>query len=180
MKYSIELYFERSFEEKLCSLWTELQSAGLPSVLPQMGSRPHLTLIILDRCDEDHVAGLIDRHVKGHFKFSIAFPAFSIISGVRNSVFLTPAIKPELIDIQRSLYNLIEENSYSIQEHYAPHNWLPHCSISKGLSPAEALKTLEVCLYYGIKGETWVTDIGFIKFRPRKVIKTIGIADKND
>ena len=93
MTYSIELYFDRRFEEKLRSLWDELEKAGLPSV-------------------------------------------FS--------------------------------------------NWLPHCSISKGLSPAEALKTLEVCLYYGIKGETWVTDIGFIKFRPRKVIKTIGIADKND
>ena len=180
MTYSIELYFDRRFEEKLRSLWDELEKAGLPSVFSKMGSRPHLTLIILDRCDEDHVAGLIDRHVKRHFKFSIAFPAFSIIPGVRNSVFLTPVIKPELIDIQRKIANLLEENGYAIQKHYEPHNWLPHCSISKGLSPAEALKTLEVCLYHGIKGETWVTDIGFIKFRPRKVIKTIGMADKND
>ena len=180
MTYSIELYFDRSFEEKLRSLWDELEKVGLPSIFSKMGSRPHLTLIILDRCDEDHVAGLIDRHVKGHFKFSIVFPAFSIIPGVRNSVFLTPVIKPELIDIQRSLYNLIEENSYSIQEHYAPHNWLPHCSISKELSPVEALKTLEVCLYCGLKEDALVTEIGLIEFRPRKMIKTIGLSDRYD
>ena len=174
MTYSIELYFDRRFEEKLRSLWDELEKVGLPSIF---SSRPHLAFI-LDRCV--HVAGLIDRHVKGHFKFSIVFPAFSIIPGVRNSVFLTPVIKPELIDIQRKIAHLLEENGYAIQKHYEPHNWLPHCSISKGLSPAEALKTLEVCLYHGIKGKTWVTDIGFIKFRPRKVIKTIGMADKND
>ena len=180
MKYSIELYFERRFEEKLRSLWDELERAGVPSILSKIGSRPHLTLIILDNCDKGHVASLIDRHVRGRFKFPLTFPAFSVIHGVRNSVFLTPVIKPELIDIQRSLYNLIQENGHSIQKHYEPHNWLPHCSISKELSPAEALKTLEVCLYCGIKGETTVTEIGFIEFRPRKVIKTAGLSNHYD
>ena len=180
MTYSIELYFDRRFEEKLRSLWDELERAGVPSVLPKIWSRPHLTLIILDDCDEDHVANLIDGCMKRRFKFSLTFPAFSIIPGVQNSVFLTPVIKPELIDIQRSLYNLIQENGHSIQKHYAPYNWLPHCSISKELSPAEALKTLEVCLYCGTKGETTITEIGLIEFRPRKMIKTIGLADRYD
>ena len=177
MTYSIELYFDLEFEEKLRSLWHDLERAGVPSVLSKIGSRPHLTLIVLDNCDEDHVANLLDRHMKGRFKFSLVFPAVSIIPGDQNSVFLTPAIKPELIDIQSTLFNLLKENGYSIQKHYGPHNWLPHCSISKELSLNEALKTLEVCLYCGIKGEALVTEIGFIEFRPRRVIKIIGLLD---
>jgi 2'-5' RNA ligase len=137
----------------------------------KIGSRPHLSLLILDECNIDHVANLIDHTIKSCYKFPITFPAFSLIPGDQQAVFLTPAMNSELIEMQLRLYNLLEEMGYSIRKYYKPHNWLPHCSISKELSPAESLKTLEVCQVSAAIGETLVTDIGFIEFRPRKVIR---------
>ncbi|MGD9009418.1 MAG: 2'-5' RNA ligase family protein [Desulfobacteraceae bacterium] len=171
MGYSIELYFEHDFEEKLRSLWDELERAGVPSILHKIGSCPHLSLLILDECNVDHVADLIDGAIMGRYKFPITFPAFSLIPGHQQAVFLTPVMNAELIEMQRRLYRLMVENGYSVQKYYKPHNWLPHCSISKELSPAESLKTLEVCQVSTAIGETLVTDIGFIEFRPRKVIR---------
>jgi 2'-5' RNA ligase len=171
MGYSIELYFEHGFEERLRSLWDELERAGVPSILQKIGSRPHLSLLILDECNVDHVTDLIDSAVKGLYKFPVTFPAFSLIPGNQQAVFLTPAMNSELIEMQLRLYNLLEENGYSIRKHYNPHNWLPHCSISKELSSAESLKTLEVCQVSTAIGETLVTDVGFIEFRPRKDIR---------
>jgi 2'-5' RNA ligase len=171
MGYSIELYFEHGFEEKLRSLWDELERAGVPSILHKIGSRPHLSLLILDECNVDHIADLIDSAVKDLYRFPVTFPAFSLIPGLQQSVLLTPAMNPELIEMQRCLYNPLEEKGYSVRKYYKPHNWLPHCSISKELSPAESLKTLEVCQDSAAIGETFVTDVGFIKFRPRKVIE---------
>lgn len=179
MGYSIELYFEPKFEEKLRSLWDELERIGVPSILQKIGSRPHLSLLVFENCNVDHVAGLIDIGIKGLFTFPITFPAFSIIPGNQHSVLLTPTINPGLIDFQKSLYNLLKRNGYSTRIYYEPHYWLPHCSISKELSRTEALKTLEVCLNIATLGEALVTDIGFIEFRPRKVIKTIGLANSN-
>ena len=171
MGYSIELYFEHGFEAKLRSLWDELERAGVPSILHKIGSRPHLSLLILDQCNVDHVADLIDSGIKGLSKIPITFPAYSLIPGNQQTVFLTPEMNSDLIEMQRRLYNLLEEKGYAVRKYYKPHNWLPHCSISKELSPAESLKTLEVCQDSAAIGETLVTDVGFIEFRPRKVIR---------
>jgi hypothetical protein len=180
MGYSIELYFERRFEENLRSLWDMLERTGVPSILKRIGSRPHLSLMVFDDCNVDHVACLLDIGIKGLCKFPIIFPAFSIIPGNQHSVLLTPTINQGLIDIQKSLYDLLAKNGYSTRKHYKPHNWYPHCSISKELSPTEAQKTIEICINYATIRETLVTDIGFIEFRPRKVIKTIGLVDGNN
>ncbi len=180
MGYSIELYFEHRFEENLRSLWDELERAGVPSILQKIGSRPHLSLMVFDNCNVDQIASLLDTGVKGLCTFPITFPAFSIIPGSQHSIFLIPTINQRLINIQKRLYNLFVKNGYSSQKHYEPHNWLPHCSISKELSYTEALKTIEVCLSIATAKETLVTDIGFIEFRPRKAIKTIGLTDSND
>ena len=136
--------------------------------------------MVFDDCNVDHVASLLDIGIKRLCKFPIIFPAFSIIPGNQQSVFLTPTINQGLIDVQKSLYDLLIENGYSTRKHYRLHNWLPHCSISKELSPKEAQKTLEVCLNFATIRETLVTKIGFIEFRPRKVIKTICLADSNN
>lgn len=177
MGYSIELYFECGFEEKLRSLWDELEKAGVPSILQKIGSRPHLSLLIFDKCNVKHIADIIELGIKGYHKFPITFPAISLIPGKQQTVFLTPVINSELIAIQDGLYNLLDETGCFVREHYEPHNWLPHCSISKELSAVEALKTLEVCQNSLATGKTWITDVGFIEFRPRKVIKTIGLID---
>ena len=162
------------------SLWDILESNGVPSILQRIGSRPHLSLMVFNNCNVDHFSSLLDIGVNGICTFPITFPAFSITFGSQFSIFLTPTINQKLIDIQKRLYNLFAENGYYTQKHYEPHNWLPHCSISKELSHTDVLKTLEVCLSAAPAKETLVTDVGFIEFRPRKVIKTIGLTDSND
>jgi hypothetical protein len=177
MAYSIELYFDCEFEEKLRSLWDKLEKAGVPSILQKIDSRPHLSLLIMDKCIVEHVAEIIELGIKGYRTFPITFPAISLIAGKQQAVFLTPGINSELIAIQNGLYNLLKDAGYSIREHYEPKNWLPHCSISKELSAVEALKTIEVCQRSLTIEKAWVTDIGCIEFRPRKVIKTVGLVD---
>jgi hypothetical protein len=144
MGYSIELYFERKFEEMIRSLWDELEREGVPSILQKIGSRPHLSLIILEKCKIHHVTELIDICIKGQLQFTISFQAISLIPGLQQSVFLAPAINLDLIKIQQSLYRHLTGNKCCIKKHYEPDSWLPHCSISKELSHDEAIKTLEI------------------------------------
>jgi hypothetical protein len=176
MGYSIEVYFEPRFEETIRSVWNALAEAGVPSIMQTIGSRPHLSLLVLDACNPARVADLMDRVIDGKRRFPIRFAAFSVIPGHTQTVFLTPAISPTLIAMQREFYCLLVENGYGVRKNYAPHRWLPHCSISKELTPADALKTLAICQATAAVGETCITDVGFIEFRPRKEIKTVALA----
>ena len=177
MSYSVELYFEHDFEQKLRSLWDDLAKVGVPSILQKIGSRPHLSLLILDECDAEKVAGAIEDGIRGQRKFPVTFPAVSLLPGRQQTVFLTPSVNAELVAMQGGLHSLLDKTGCLIREHYRPRNWLPHCSISKELSAADAIKTLEICQKSPPTGETRITEIGFIEFRPRKVIRTMGLRD---
>ena len=116
MGYSIELYFEREFEDKLRLLWEALDKYGVPSILHKIGSRPHLSLSILDKCDTEQIARIIAPGIEKNYPFPITFPA---------------------------------------------------------------IKTLEIFQNSSAIGKTWVTEIGFIEFRPRKVIRTMRLTENN-
>jgi hypothetical protein len=177
MGYSIELYFESEFEKKVRSLWDELEGAGVPSIMQNIGSRPHLSLLILDKCNVQHLAGIIEQEIREYCKIPITFPAISVIPGRQQTVCLTPIVTFEMVAIQKGLFMLLDELGYSVRKHYEPNNWLPHCSISKELSASDMLKTLDICQKYFTSEKTWTTDAGFVEFRPRKVIKTIELRE---
>jgi hypothetical protein len=61
MGYSIELYFDPRFEEKIRRLWNDLAESGVPSILHQIGSRPHLSLAVLENIPEVQVSNLLAR-----------------------------------------------------------------------------------------------------------------------
>lgn len=179
MGYSIELYFEREFEDKLRLLWDALDKNRVPSILQKIGSRPHLSLSLLDKCNTEQIARIIAPGIEKHYQLPITFPAFSLIPGEQQAVFLTPIITSELVAIQGCIYNILRKAGHSVRENYKPHNWLPHCSISKELSAAAAIKTLEICQNSSAIGKTWATEVGFIEFRPRKVIRTMRLTENN-
>ena len=85
MGYSIELYFEREFEDKLRLLWEALDKYGVPSILQKIGSRPHLSLSILDKCDTEQIARIIAPEIEKHYPFPITFPAIKTLEICQNS-----------------------------------------------------------------------------------------------
>ncbi len=176
MGYSLELYFEFRFEEKIRALWGALEKAGVPSLLHKIGSRPHLSLVVLDDCMANQAAELMESGIRRYSVFPITFSAIALIPGKQQAVFLVPAMSSFLLEIQRDLYHLLQKGGYPIREHYEPHKWLPHCSISKELSSPEALATIEVCQRHSAIGSTMVTEVGFIEFRPRKEIRLFGLS----
>jgi len=175
MGYSIELYFDLQFEEKIRLLWDELAVAGVPSILQIIDSRPHISIAVLENIDEVQVSILFENFIKKIPEFVIEFPAIALIPGKQQTVFLAPATNILIIEMQRSLYNLLLKNSYPPLERYRPNKWLPHCSISKELSSLDSLTTIEICQKSSVTGMAKVVEAGFIEFRPRKEIKRVGL-----
>lgn len=178
MGYSIELYFDFQFEEKIRLLWDKLAEAGVPSILHRIGSRPHISLAVIESIHEVQVSNLFEDFFKEFSEFFIEFPAIALIPGKQQAVFLAPATNILIFEMQRTLYYLLQKSGYPSLERYEPNKWLPHCSISKELSSTDALTTVAICQNSSVTGMTKVIEAGIIEFRPRKEIKKFGL--KND
>ena len=178
MAFSIQLYFDSEFEEKIAALWASLEAAGMPSILHKMGSRPHLSLVILKNCVAHQVADLVEGASREYSCFPVTFSAIALTPGEQQTVFLSPTMNPTLLVIQRTIYTLLKENGDTAEENYQPHHWLPHCSISKELSSTDALRTIGICQNHPIIGAATATEIGFIEFRPRKELKTFRLRNR--
>ena len=76
MGYSIELYFDFQFEEKIRLLWDKLAEAGVPSILHRIGSRPHISLAVIESIHEVQVSNLFEDFFKEFSEFFKHYKAF--------------------------------------------------------------------------------------------------------
>ncbi|VFQ44822.1 2'-5' RNA ligase family protein [Desulfoluna butyratoxydans] len=168
MGYSIELYFDPDFEAAIRRVWDVLAASGVPSVLQQIGGRPHLSLAVLSSIDEAVILGLAKAYAKECFRFPITFPAISLIPGEQHTVILSPVPNRPLLDMQQRLYSLLDGCAHPPFHRYIPGRWLPHCTLSKELSGPDAMKTMELCRQSAVTGAAEVREVGVIEFRPRR------------
>ena len=178
MGYSIELYFDFQFEKRIRLLWDELEESGVPSILNKIGSRPHLSLAVMETFNEFQASNILREVIKGNSVFSLEFPAIALIPGRDQTVLLAPAPNITILEMQKTLFKILHRSGNIPLERYEPNKWLPHCSISKELSPTEALKTIDICRRSSVTGEARVIEIGIIEFRPRKEIHRVGLGNQ--
>jgi 2'-5' RNA ligase len=170
MPYSIELYFDASFEQKIFNLWSVLESRNLPSKYSKLKIRPHLTLAVMDKCDETEVSDIVKYLNNRTSNFLVNFPAICTNSGEWQFVFLLPIINKTLGEIRNQLVPMLIQSKNQPREQYLLNNWLPHCTISKELSLDQSKKTMEICQEENICGNTRIIEMGFVEFNPRRDI----------
>ncbi len=175
MGYSIELYFDEGFESRVTELWKRLEAFDVPSIMQTIGSKPHISLAVLDSVDEEDVSGILEIFASRLPPFEVDFPAYGLIPGPTHTVFLAPIVNAALIDVQKALYQQLQSFGFQPRTCYEPGHWLPHCTVSKELSPSDALKTVGICQDNFLTGSARAIELGFIEFRPRREIKTVSL-----
>ncbi|SCY19063.1 2'-5' RNA ligase family protein [Desulfoluna spongiiphila] len=175
MGYSIELYFDPDFEATIRRAWDALAASGVPSVLQQIGGRPHLSLAVLASIDETMILDLVETYSKDFIQFPITFPAISLIPGEQHTVILSPVPTRSLLEMQQALYRLLDACGHPPFGRYAPERWLPHCTLSKELSGPDAMKTMALCRQSLVTGAAEVREVGVIEFRPRRELGTFSL-----
>lgn len=175
MGYSIELYFDLHFEKNIHLLWNELEKSGVPSILNKIGSKPHLSLAVMETFNESKASNILGEVLKRYPVFTIDFPAIALIPSREQTVILAATPNLVILEMQRTIFQDLHKSGYIPLERYEPNKWLPHCTISKELSSKDALRTVNICQNSSITGKARVIEIGIIEFRPRKEIQRIGL-----
>ncbi|MFO7570123.1 MAG: hypothetical protein R6W75_10040 [Smithellaceae bacterium] len=168
--YTIEFYFDATFEAMLMNVWDKLAEAGVPSYYQARGVRPHLTVAVLEHGDEVQICPIVKTFAQALPPLSITFVGVVLLPGSRCSVGLELIVTKELLDLQAALYDQLYTSGNPPVDRYAPDLWMPRGSISKNLSYPDALRTVEVCGQHIQFGSARLRELGFAEFNPRRQI----------
>jgi 2'-5' RNA ligase len=168
--FAVELYFDPSMERRIRRLWQELADQGIRSILPAIGSRPHISLALLDRVDPTTAPAVLASLASDQMPLPVEFSSAGTFPGTEGVVFLAPAITPELLAIHRRVYSHLTALGLRVHEYYRPGRWVPHCTVAMELEPHQVPQALAVCRGEHLFVPATLVEIGLVEYRPVREI----------
>jgi hypothetical protein len=135
-----------------------------------VGVRPHLTLAVLEQCNEDRLCPIVKNFSRLLPALTITFVGVGLISHNLCDVHLEPIVTKELLDIHATLYEELCAGGNPPVDRYTPGRWMPRGSMSKKLSFTDALRTVEICGTHTHFGTARIAELCFAEFNPRRNI----------
>jgi 2'-5' RNA ligase len=171
MGYAIVLFFDPAS----CRRVEELQDGiSHPAGLPATGNarpRPHITLALFDALETTDPADKILRNISHSvFPFEIKLESIGWFPTKEGVIFLAPVVTRQLLDVHGHLHRMLDGEGLISVPHYQPGKWVPHCTISTGLTPDSAARTLEAILRSNVFGCVALVEIGLVEFDPIKYL----------
>jgi 2'-5' RNA ligase len=142
---AVELFFDDAADARIRAIWERIADAGLPSRLLELGSAPHVTLGVCAGID-------VPAFVKELTPFAAREPAqhatlvsLGTFSNRQGVVFLGLVATRELVALHERFDALFARSARDPWEFYRPGRWVPHCTLTTALDPAQVHAALRVC-----------------------------------
>lgn len=174
MAFALQLHFTPEFDASIEGLWKQMSLASVPSLLPQIGNRPHLTLATFASLSEPQRLCLSAELPKLKVRLDVLFSSVGLFTGLTQMVYLAPVVDDRLRALHGDVLACLDARRIDVGPHYQRGRWIPHCTLSKELSPAHALKTLEICQSLSLPIRASVSELALVEFRPIKVLARVG------
>ncbi|WP_425448795.1 2'-5' RNA ligase family protein [Dethiothermospora halolimnae] len=169
MGYSIELYFNKDFEEILKSYWKELYDKGICDFMYKEAGRPHLALLVFDdKVDEGKLTEVYKLFSNEIQKFSLYMASIGVFPSSGGVSFIKPKVTNELLDLHKKLYKIAVNSGLdsNIDELYKPNLWVPHCTMTIGIDNDRLMKGLSLLVNRFKVMEGKVESIALTRFYP--------------
>lgn len=164
MRYAIELYFDKEFEEKILKLPQKLADNNLTTMFLEWKTRPHITLAVFNDIDESRCIELL----KDFAEKRTSIPAFLDSVGMFNdtkTIFLNPTMTKSMYQLHADLHTALSEFDTKGWDWYLPDGWVPHCTVALTSEDEEDVfyKASELILREFEKMEGKYTAFGLVK-----------------
>jgi 2''-5'' RNA ligase len=175
MQYAIELYYDKSTEQKLFRLAQKVADEKLSTKFLEWKTRPHLTLACFNDVDEAKCINIINDFASKHK----VLPAYIGSVGMFNdtkTIFVSPIMNRSMYELQSELHDHMKDFDMSGWEWYCPNRWVPHCTIAMTHDDEEDVfyKASNLILHEFKKMSGEFVAIGLVKITfPVKEIYTI-------
>lgn len=170
MGYAVELFFDPGTEARLRDLWSTLSAQGISSMLPDLGSRPHISLAVFDRLEPTVLRGELSDFARETKPIRVGLAAVGTFPTAEGVVFVAPTVTHELLDAHWKFSERLNRLGLRSQAYYRPGSWFPHCTVATDVLETELSQVLEVSRQSTVFGAAELSAVGLVSFRPVREI----------
>lgn len=170
MGYAVELYFDGETEDRVTRLWDTFAERGITSLLPSIGSRPHISLAVFDKIDPEQLTDVLIDIAHETPAFEVDLAAVGSFPGQEGVLFLVPTVSTELIRLHEYFHNRLHSMGIECNPYYRPGNWVPHCTVASDLPDSLIEAGFDIARKSAVFGRAQVNSVGLVSFRPVREI----------
>lgn len=171
MPYAIELFFDDKTAKLISKSWQKLHEAKLRGYVPRSPARPHITLAVYHKVDEDLIPHLLIELAQKIKPFPIQFNGLGLFqSGV---IYSAPTLSSDLITIQQQWLSIENKRFPMISEDHTHHHWTPHVTLIKQLRSNMWAKAIEILSHTVWPKISTVEAVSCVRFPPTTEISVI-------
>lgn len=168
MPYAVEMYFNSESDNQIRSIWKVLHDKNISSYMYTSGSRPHVTLSVLNFLNVSEFSKRLEEFSCRLKPFKISFGSIGIFPEPVGVIFLAPTVTEELLRIHREFNDVFSDYRDQMWNYYLPGSWVPHCTLATDLLKKDIPLAMECILDNYQSLNAWVEEIGIVEFRPIK------------
>jgi 2'-5' RNA ligase len=163
------MYFDEMAERRVRAVWSRLADAGVTSVMPDIGARPHLSLAVVEHLDEQTMVVELKSFAGRMPRLSLEFTSVGVFP-TSDVVFLAPNVTQGLLQLHERFAAQLDKLGFACHEFYRPGRWVPHCTVGFDLD-AEAIRSAtEICHDSDVFEPFSITAVGLIAYLPVRQI----------
>jgi hypothetical protein len=169
MPYAVELYFDPTGEALVRNMWQALADAGISSTMLDTGFRPHVSLAVCDGSCVDGLKNYLTLFANNVAPFPYKLSNIGVFPGLKRIVFLGVVVTRKLLTIHADFHQILEKHAAGLEPNYFPNAWVPHCTLSFGLTDSLLGKAIEVCRQQPLPIQGRFEEIGCGEISPSSV-----------
>jgi hypothetical protein len=174
------LYLDLETDAAIRRLWQGIEDAGLPSTMPTLGYRPHLSLAVCESMDMPALRDILPTLLGATPPIPLIFSNLSVFPKADGVVYLGVTASRGLMEFHEKVWQLMAAHTSGHSEYYSPGMWVPHITLDYGLTPEQVGSVITTVLKLpipltGIATELVVTDVsnnGYTDLYARKLGET--------
>jgi hypothetical protein len=165
---AVELYFDARTEERIDALREELHAAGVERAPELVGSRPHISLAVVETDDAVVLAQLVTAFAQSTAACSVRLGALSSFASRQGVLYLAPVPTMALLELHWSFHARLVSAGLESRPLYQPGAWIPHCTLDIGMSGSQLATAFDVCWRTFTPMEGKLVAAGVVSFPPAR------------
>lgn len=177
MAYAVEMYFDTESDRQIRHLWKELHDKNVSSYMFTSGSRPHISLSVLNSLDIPDFARKLKEFAEKLKPFEIRFGSIGVFPEPAGVLYLAPIVTEELLKVHNDFNCVFADYKNEMWYHYLPGIWMPHCTLATDIHKKDLPLALKYLLDSSLPAKARVEEIGIVEFNPIKHHESFRLQD---
>ena len=164
MPCATTLYLDLETDAAIRRLWQGIEDAGLPSIMPNLGYRPHISLAVCETMDVAEMRKILPPLLSVTPAIPLIFSYLGVFSKSDGVVYLGVTASRGLLEFHEKIWQIMAAHTSGHSEYYSPGVWVPHITINYDLTPEQVGRVVTTVLKLpipltGVATELVVTDV---------------------